>query len=190
MYRTLSTAFRTTRPQLNQFRPLYTTTPVWSSSKDMEPEYAESLDDKRTRENIRSALSSRAADAIRYDYFAQRAELEAETEAATLFRSLTETAKQQAMGYMELLEEYGDADFGSTMINVEVSAQNERNNADEVLRHGATVAGEEALEHVQEFFEDMADAADKAAMRLEVAAQMLDLEGLDGEEIEEVETQK
>lgn len=144
-----------------------------------------SLDDKRTRENIRSALSSRAADAIRYDYFAQRAELEAEVEAATLFRSLTETAKQQAMGYMELLEEYGEADFGSTMINLEVAAQGERESAENTLSESARVADEEELEQVSEFFEDMAEAADKAAIRLEVTSQVLDIEGMEDEQLGE-----
>lgn len=143
------------------------------------------LKGKRSRENIHNAFAARAADVLRYEYFAQRADIEAETEAAAMLRSLTEVARQQSMGYLELMEEYGDADFGETTGNLELAADGERANAETVLRENATVAGEEELEQVEEWFEDMAEASDKAAGRLELMGSMMDAEGMGSYEEEE-----
>lgn len=142
------------------------------------------LEGKRTRENIHAAFSNRAVDAIRYDYFAQRADLEAEVEAASAFRSLTETAKQQAMGYLELLEEYGDAGFGSTVENLDISAVAERENAEETYRNMAGVASEEDFDQIEEWFEDMANASVRAANRLDLVSSMIDAEAM-GDDIME-----
>lgn len=149
------------------------------------PAHENALNGKATRANIRDAFASRCVDSIRYEYFAQRADLEAETDAASLFRSLTETAKQQAMGYMELLEEYGDADFGDTLRNLEVSAQGEKASCEGVLREHAVVAGREELDGVEEYFEDMADAAEKSYLRFEMTASMYDMEGVDEDQFED-----
>lgn len=143
------------------------------------------LEGKRSRDSIHNAFSARAVDAIRYDYFAQRAELEAEMEAASAFRSLTETAKQQAMGYLELMEEYGDAGFGSTVDNIDVAAASERENAEDVYRGAAEVASEEGLEEVQEWFEDMTEASSRAAARLELVSSIIDAESMEGEMMED-----
>ncbi|PXF45229.1 hypothetical protein BWQ96_04995 [Gracilariopsis chorda] len=131
---------------------------------------------------IQKAFTQRAADAIRYEYFAQRAELEAEVETAQLFRSLIETSKQQAMGFMELLEEYNEAEFGSTLTNLEIMTDIERRMGEEDLVKGGDVAEEEEFEHVKEWFEDVGDACCRAADRLEYTASVLDAEELEGDE--------
>lgn len=129
-------------------------------------------------------------DAIRYDYFAQRAELEAEIEAATAFRSLVETSRQQAMGYLELMEEYGDAEFGATLENIDVAAGAERENAEEVYRAAASVAADEGLEEIEMYFDDMAAASSRAATRLELVSSIINAEDMhendmndDGEDV-------
>lgn len=146
------------------------------------------LEGKRTRDEIHSAFSLRSQDVIRYDYFAQRAEMEAEFESASAFRALRETAKQQAMGYLELMEEYGDANFGSTVDNLEVSAANEREYAEDVFVKAAGVAAEDELVQVEEWFEDMVAASARAASRLELVSSMIDAEELDDEIVEEEES--
>lgn len=134
------------------------------------------LEGKKTRDNIHSAFSARSCDAVRYDYFAQRAELECETDAAPLFRSLAECSRQQAMGYLELMEEYGDTSFAGTMANLDVSAAAERKAADSMLRDAGKTAAAEDLEHCEEWFDDMADAAHRAATRIEQVHHMLEEE--------------
>lgn len=131
---------------------------------------------KETGEQIRKAFSSRAGDAIRYEYFAQRAELESETDAAPLFRSLSESARQQAMGYLELMEEYGDCNFGSTMENLDFAADSERTNAQDALTEAAKVAAGEGFDHVEEWFEDMTDASYRAASKVEQIQNLLEEE--------------
>lgn len=142
------------------------------------------LEGKQTRDEIHSAFSVRSQDVIRYDYFAQRAELEAEFEAASAFRALRETAKQQAMGYLELMEEYGDANFGGTMDNLEVSAATEREYAEELFVKAASVAAADELVQVEEWFEDMVAASGRAASRLELVSSMIDAEDMDDEIME------
>lgn len=131
---------------------------------------------------IQKAFSQRAVDAIRYEYFAQRAELEAEVETAQLFRSLIETSKQQAMGFMELLEEYNEAEFGSTLTNLEMMADVERRLGEQDLVKAGDVAEEEELVHVKEWFEDVGDACCRAADRLDYTCSALDAEELEGDE--------
>lgn len=145
------------------------------------------LEGKETLENINSSFKNRSADAMRYDYFAQRAELEAETEAASLFRSLAETCRQQALGYLELLEEYGDAEFGSTMTNLQVAADSERDAADGFLRDFAGVASDEGFEHIEEWFDDLGDASHRAATRLHSVHAMLEDELVDAD-VADIET--
>lgn len=128
----------------------------------------------KSRENIHKAFAERAKAAMRYEYYAQRAELECETEAASLFRSFVEASKQQSLGYLELMEEYADADFGATMHNLDVAADEERANAQGHYVKMASVAADEQLEEVQEWFEDMAEASHKASARLDMLSSVMD----------------
>lgn len=144
------------------------------------------LDAKQSRSNILHALRARASDAIRYEYYAQRAELEAETEASSLFRALGETAKQQALGHLEILEEFGgggDGDggveIGATMENLAAAADSEREAADGQLRNAAAAAGDDGLAQVEEWFDDLADAGHRAAARLDAVHAMLEDELVD-----------
>lgn len=137
---------------------------------------------KETRASIHSAFAARAMAAVKYDYFAQRAELECELDAAAAFKGLHAAATQQAMGYLELMEDYGERDFGLTLDNLEEAAREERADADGRYPHLATVAADEGLEQVDSWFQDMAEAAGRAAERLEVAAAMVEADGFEEEE--------
>eukprot|EP00177_Eucheuma_denticulatum_P005614 GFKZ01010218.1.p1 GENE.GFKZ01010218.1~~GFKZ01010218.1.p1 ORF type:complete len:212 (+),score=47.61 GFKZ01010218.1:316-951(+) len=160
-----------------------------SMTENIFDDQANALEGKATREEIHRAFSLRSQDAIRYDYFAQRAELEAELEAASTFRGLREMAKQQAMGYLELLEEYGDATFGSTVENVEESAGREREYAEELFVKSLEVSNGEDFPQIEEWFEDMVAASGRAVGRLELVASMMESEGMeeeimDGEDVD------
>lgn len=189
----LSQLTRTLRPQhTTPLRTICTSTPPPSNIKlnTQDEEIYEDhnqLEGKRTRDEIHSAFSLRSQDAVRYDYFAQRAEMEAEFEAASAFRALRETSKQQAMGYLELMEEYGDANFGGTVDNLEMCAANEREYAENLHMKAAGVAAEDELVQVEEWFEDMAAASGRAAARLDLVGSMIDAEEMDDEVMEEGE---
>lgn len=143
------------------------------------------LDGKVTGDNVRSAFARRACAAARYDYFAQRAELEAELEAASTFRALKSVAEQQALGFLELLEEYGSGTGGSsdgtglvigtTLDNVASAALAEKGEA-EVYKAWAKVANTEGMEELGEWMGDMGDASGRVADRLEVVSTLMDEE--------------
>lgn len=141
------------------------------------------LDGKKTRDTLHQALQERAADSMRYEYYAQRADIECETDAAITFRCLSESAKQQSMGYLELMEEYGEANLGSTMDNLETSSAAERAKADGVLSKAATEAGEEGFHQIEEWFEDMQDAGHRAATKLDAIQEIIEEELMDGTEL-------
>lgn len=158
--------------------------PLTSAAPAPAPEEDAPLDDlahKASGANVRAAFASRAAAALRYDYFAQRAELEAELEAASTFRSLKAVAEQQALGFLELLEEHGSPTsdggpvIGATADNVASGALGERAEAD-VFKTWAEQAAGEGLERVQEWMEDMGSASERVADRLELISGLMDEE--------------
>lgn len=153
------------------------------------------LEGKDSGVNLRRAFAARAAAAMRYDYFAQRAELEAELEAAGTFRSLKAVAEQQALGFLELLEEYGSpcdeaesVTIGATLDNVASAALAEKGDV-EVYEKFAETAGKEELEQLSEWMCDMGDASERIASRLELVSSLMDeeFENLTEEEVETVE---
>lgn len=107
-------------------------------------------------------------------------------EAASTFRGLREMAKQQAMGYLELLEEYGDATFGSTVDNIEDSAGREREYAEDLFVKSMEVSAGEDFQQIEEWFEDMVAASGRAVGRLELVASMMEAEGM-GDDIMDAE---
>ena len=147
------------------------------------------LEGKKTRENIHAAFASRAMAAIKYEYFAQRAELECELDSASAFKGLMEASKQQAMGYLELMEEYGDADFGSTIDNLEISSQSERDAADQLYPKYAEAASDEQLDQVDQWFQEMADASSRAADRLDFTSSLMEAEAEEYDGTDEDEEQ-
>lgn len=176
----LARCTRSIRPRLTQARTLSTPAavsddPSAGAKGDISGDVSE-LTGKKTREHLLSAFSARAMACVKYDYFAQRAELECEIDAASTFRSLTDASKQQAMGILELLEDYGDADYGNTLDNVEAAAARERELADNTYPAFAATAAEDHLDHVDTWFQDMADAAARASDRLDLTSAMLDPE--------------
>lgn len=148
------------------------------------------LEGLETGRLIKESLRARAADAVRFEYLAQRADIEAEVEAAQLLRGLGEAARQQAMGFLELQEEYGDAAFATTADNLGQAAETERAAAASMLA-AAQTAGKDDLAHVEEWFDDLSDAANRAANKLDALADDLveDAVHADGEQ-EEGEAQR
>lgn len=152
---------------------------VEENEEDMQDDL---LEGKVSGDNLRKAFLERSAAATRYEYFAQRAELEAEIEAASTFRSLTEIAKQQALGFLELLEEYGSpcdhagaVTVGATIDNIAAAMVAEKNDA-EMYEKFAESARLDEHEDLAEWMSDMGDASRRTADRLEVVSGLMDSE--------------
>jgi rubrerythrin len=148
------------------------------------------LEGKKSGDNLRRAFLERSAAAMRFEYFAQRAELEAELEAAAAFRSITEVAKQQSLGFLELLEEHGShvdsagaINIGATLDNVATAALGEKTDSDSYLAMSEAAKGED-LEQLSEWMGDMAEAASRTADRLELVSSLMDSE-FDDEEADQ-----
>lgn len=105
--------------------------------------------------------------------------------AAALFKRLAASAHEQALGHLELLEEYGDTSFASTMDNVDGMAEHEREMADNVLRQYADKAGDDELEGIEEWFDDLADASLRAANKLEQVHEEMEEEMMEEEEADD-----
>lgn len=174
-------------------RSVATTSGSPGSTDDSDGDSGEDLlAGKASGSNLRRAFAARAAAALRYDYFAQRAELEAELEAAGTFRSMKAVAEQQALGFLELLEEYGSPSdegesisIGATLDNVAAAALAEK--ADVALYQGyAETAGKEELEQLSEWMCDMSDASERISDRLELVSSLMDeeFEDLSEEEVD------
>jgi rubrerythrin len=147
-----------------------------------EDDDVDALGGKLSGEHLRSAFAARAAAAVRYDYFAQRSELEAELEAASTFRALKSVAEQQALGFLELLEEYGSGTgggdgtgivIGTTVDNVAGAAMAEKADV-ELYRQYAEAAEKDGMEQLSEWMADMSDASDRVADRLELVSSLMD----------------
>jgi rubrerythrin len=151
------------------------------------------LEGKISGDNLRRAFMERSAAAMRFEYFAQRAELEAELEAAAAFRSVTEVAKQQSLGFLELLEEHGShvdsagaIHIGATLDNIAAAALGEKGDSDSYMTASEVAKGED-LEQLSDWMSDMSDAAARTADRLELVSSLMDSEFDDDEIVEEDE---
>jgi rubrerythrin len=167
--------------------------PVDSAEYEDEDEDLDLLEGKASGDVLRKAFAERSAAAVRYEYFAQRAELEAELEAASALRSLTEVAKQQALGFLELLEEFGthtdeagSVKVGTTLDNVAATAVAERADVERYAKH-ADQADTDGVDELMEWYSDMSDASTRTADRLELVSSLMDAEYEALEEDEEDE---
>jgi rubrerythrin len=156
--------------------------PVDGEEFDEDFDEEDLLEGKASGDILRKAFSERSAAAMRFEYFAQRAELEAEMEAASALRSMTETAKQQALGFLELIEEYGThsdsagaVQVGTTLDNVAACAVAERSDVERYGKH-AEQASTDGIEELAEWYSDMSDASSRTADRLELVSSLMDAE--------------
>uniref|UniRef100_A0A7S0BRR0 Ferritin-like diiron domain-containing protein n=1 Tax=Rhodosorus marinus TaxID=101924 RepID=A0A7S0BRR0_9RHOD len=111
----------------------------------------------KTYENLREAFAKKAMAMARYEYYAQKADVEGLTHAAQVLRGISNSAKEQAFGHMEFLDE-GDeeeTEASSTDMNIESCLAHERKEFEEKYPTWAEVAYEENLSDVGTWMETL-----------------------------------
>lgn len=90
----------------------------------------------------------------RYTYFAQKADVEGDTNAAALFRSAANGEATQSLGILEWLEELGDPvtnmEIGDTLKNLESAVAGETNEHTSMYPGMANDARNEGFDEVAE----------------------------------------
>ena len=119
------------------------------------------LKGSRTEENLRAALEREAQDNRRFEYFARRAAVEGRLGAARLFRQIAEGETAHAMGHLEFLEVIDDpptdGEVGDMRASLQAAIASEKRGCDR-YRAFATVARDEGLTEVAEWFDMLAQA--------------------------------
>lgn len=125
----------------------------------------------KTHQNLVSAFANACMANARYTYFAQKADVEGDMEAAALFRSVANGEATQSLGILEWLEELGDPvtnmEMGDTLKNLESAVAGETNEHTNMYPGMANDARNEGFEDVAEWFEALARAQESHAMRFQ-----------------------
>jgi rubrerythrin len=125
----------------------------------------------RTEENLKVAFAEEAQAHQRYLDFANRADIEGQTDAATLFRSTAAGETGHALGHLEYLQ----ADpatgmpIGSTRKNLQSVIEGETNEYESMYPQMAKVARDEGFDEIADWFETLAKAERAHAHRFQKA---------------------
>eukprot|EP00287_Rhodomonas_sp_CCMP768_P008442 CAMPEP_0196726330 /NCGR_PEP_ID=MMETSP1091-20130531/7631_1 /TAXON_ID=302021 /ORGANISM="Rhodomonas sp., Strain CCMP768" /LENGTH=139 /DNA_ID=CAMNT_0042068749 /DNA_START=144 /DNA_END=566 /DNA_ORIENTATION=- len=136
------------------------------------------MEGSKTLQNLKDAFAGEAMAATRYEFYAQRADIEGYADLATLFRSLAEGEKNQAMGHLEFLQhEVGDPvtnqPIGNSHENVASAIVGEEHDSTNMYPGFAQTARSEGFEDAAEWFETLAHAETQHKKRLQRALQEL-----------------
>jgi len=125
------------------------------------------LEGSTTAANLREAFAREAQAALRYLYFARRADIEGRADVSALLRTLAEGETGHGFGHLEFLEEAADglAGGGDARTNLE-SAVTEADGDAEAYDAYAAAARKDRLADVADWFSSVADAERAHAARL------------------------
>ena len=128
------------------------------------------LKGSRTADNLKIAFSNEAQANRRYLYFANKADLEGQTDVAALFRSTAQGETAHAHGHLEWLEQCGDPTTGlpfgsSTRDNLNAAMAGENHEYTDMYPGMAKTAREEGLDEIADWFEILAKAERSHANR-------------------------
>jgi rubrerythrin len=127
------------------------------------------LNGTRTLENLKLSFANEAQANRRYLYFARQADLEGFPEIAGLFRDTAEGETGHAQGDLEFLKELGDPvtglPMGDTAHNLKAAVAGETEEFTAIYPKMASVAREEGLPEVADWFERLALAEKNHADR-------------------------
>ena len=127
----------------------------------------------KTEQCLKDAFAHEAQTNRRYLYFANKADLEGQTDIATLFRATAEVETGHALGHLEFLEQFGDPatgmPFGSTHANLASAVASETREHASMYPDMAKIARDEGFDEVADWFETLAKAERSHAHRFEKA---------------------
>ena len=137
-----------------------------------------SLKGTKTLQNLKDAFAGESQANRRYLYFANKADVEGQTEVASLFRSTAEGETGHAHGHLDYLAQVGDPatglPIGSSSNNLKAAVAGETHEYTDMYPGMAKSAREEGFEEIADWFETLAKAershANKFAKALESLA--------------------
>jgi len=137
-----------------------------------------SLKGTKTHDNLKAAFAGESQANRRYLYFANKADVEGQTEVAALFRSTAEGETGHAHGHLDYLAEVGDPatdlPIGSSSNNLKAAVAGETHEYTDMYPGMAKTARDEGFEEIADWFETLAKAershANKFAKALEQLA--------------------
>jgi rubrerythrin len=133
------------------------------------------LNGTRTHQNLKDAFAGESQANRRYLYFANKADIEGFTAAASLFRATAEGETGHAHGHLDYLALVGDPatglPIGSTENNLKSAVAGETHEYTDMYPGMAKAAREEGFEEIADWFETLGKAershANKFAKALE-----------------------
>ena len=131
------------------------------------------LKGSRTEQCLKDAFAIESQVQLRYTYFANRADLEGQSDVAALFRSSAQGETGHAHGHLEFLEQAGDPatglPIGTTRQNLEAAVASEAHESTHVYPEMAKTAREEGFDDIADWFETLAKAERSHTIRYEKA---------------------
>ncbi len=135
------------------------------------------LNGSKTEANLKDAFAGESMANRRYLYFAQKADVAGDTDAAAVFRSTAEGETGHAHGHLDFLKEVGDPatglPMGSTEDNLKSAIAGETHEYSDMYPGMAKTAREEGFEEIAEWFETLAKAEKSHAGRFQRALENL-----------------
>ena len=129
------------------------------------------LDGSQTHQNLKDAFAGESQANRRYLWFAQKADVEGQPDAAALFRAVADGETGHAHGHLEFLAEVGDPatglPIGETADNLRAAIEGETHEYSQMYPGFAAVAREEGFDEIAEWFETLARAEKSHAGRFQ-----------------------
>lgn len=127
----------------------------------------------KTHENLKRAFASEAQANRRYLYFARQADVDGDTNVASIFRDTAEGEAGHALGLLDFLKEVGDPitghAIGDTFNNLQSAIQSETEEYTTLYSECAATARAEGFEEIAEWFDTLVRAEKSHASRFQRA---------------------
>ena len=131
------------------------------------------LKGSQTEQHLKDAFAGESQANRRYLYFANKADVEGQTEVANLFRNTAEGETGHAHGHLEYLEAVGDPatglPIGSSRNNLKAAVAGETHEYTDMYPGMAKAARTEGFEEIADWFETLAKAERSHANKFQKA---------------------
>ena len=131
----------------------------------------------KTHDNLKAAFAGESQANRRYLYFANKADVEGNTEVAALFRSTAEGETGHSHGHLDYLANVGDPatdlPIGSSENNLKSAVAGETHEYTDMYPGMAKSAREEGFEEIGDWFETLAKAERSHANKFQKALDAL-----------------
>ncbi len=131
----------------------------------------------KTHDNLKAAFAGESQANRRYLYFANKADVEGQTEVASLFRNTAEGETGHAHGHLDYLAHVGDPatdlPIGSSELNLKAAVAGETHEYTDMYPGMAKSARDEGFDEIADWFETLAKAERSHANKFQKALDAL-----------------